>query len=367
MPSATLVAPSSTYLPNGRALIVIFLVAVGLRLLSVGAMGWKFDRWADLPYQSDGSAYLGNAARINGHGLPGEYDQRMFVGLPWVIAMAARTGLEPGWAAQVLCLLFAGGMCMAWAAFFRDTRIGWAMAILPPHWVNDTSAVMNESLMLLLCCAGMAAARSRAGWWAVALSGLVFGAAGMVRPMACFATAGAMAMLWFDGRQARAVWIGAASAIGFAALYASFTVLYWNPMENVRVYHDHPTAYGGEMITWPLKSMIAEFQQRGLLHPAVIYKAGYIVAGMAIAIYSVWRLVKTRQPMDAMACVWWTTNMLFVLCIGSHWGMRIAQRSTAWALPAAMFLLVFWLPVRWYWRLVWACLPVPLLFFASQG
>jgi hypothetical protein len=47
--------------------------------------------------------------------------------------------------------------------------------------------------------------------------------------------------------------------------------------------------------------------------------------------------------------------------------MRIAQRSTAWAIPAAMFLLVWMLPVKWYWRLAWACLPVPLLFAASQG
>lgn len=359
------------FAPTARALLIIALVAVALRGVSVVAMGVKFDRWADLPYQSDGSAYLGNAARINGEGMPNEYDQRMFVGLPWAIAMAQRVTHEYGWTAQGLCLVFAGLMCAAWAWYFRDTRIGWALAILPPHWVNDTSAVMNESLMLLLCGVGIAAstmkrAGSGAAWTAIT-AGVAFGAAGMVRPMACFAAAGAAAFLLVERRTQRALAVLGLSMIAFATMYGLFTWLYWNPMENVRVYRDHPVAYGGEMITWPFKSMLAEFHARGVLNPRVLYKCAYIFGGLAIGAYAIRCFVRSRHPLDALAMTWWCTNMLFVLCIGSTWGMRIAQRSTAWALPAAMYLLRPWLPVKWYWRLAWSLLPVPFLFFASQG
>jgi hypothetical protein len=138
-------------------------------------------------------------------------------------------------------------------------------------------------------------------------------------------------------------------------------------MENVRVYQTHPAAYGeGGMFTYPFGSAVRDISERGVLHHAVLYKLAYLTGAIAISGCAVWRYVRTRSPLDAMAATWLATNTLFALCIGSVWGMRIAQRSTAWAIPAALFVLAWTLPVRWYWRIAWCCLPVPLMYVASQ-
>jgi hypothetical protein len=309
--------------------------------------------------------------RINSEAMPDEYDRRVFVGLPWAIAMVERTGIPYAVASQGICLIFSGLMCVIGAQWLRDARIGWALAILPPHFVLDTSAVMNESLMLLLCMVGLWAcmttsSRFRSSIGMLVLASLAFGAAGMVRPMACFATLGAIAMLLQDRKPRQAALLAAGSLVVFAVLFALFTKVYWNPIENVKVYRDHPTAYGGEMLTWPLKSFIHAAAERGVLRPAFLYKSLYIAAAIGLSIYGLVRWRRSRDPLDAMAATWLTANTLFVACIGSHWGVDIAQRSTAWALPAALYLLRDWLPTKWYWRLAWAVLPIPLIFVTSQ-
>ncbi len=65
--------------------------------------------------------------------------------------------------------------------------------------------------------------------------------------------------------------------------------------------------------------------------------------------------------------MWWGTNFVFVLCIGSHWGMDIAQRSLMWAAPAGFWVLRDWLPTRLWSRTVWALLAFPWVYITSQS
>ena len=366
--------------PGARELSFIFLVAIALRLVALGAMGAKVGQWADTPYRSDGGAYIANAVRINGGPLPSAYDQRVFVGLPWVIAMAHRAGLPYGAAAQGLCLLFSGGLCIGVARWLNDSRIGWGLALLPPHWVLDSSAVMNESLMLWLCVSGLCVAGGlngrvnqvtaprdgRVEWGRMIGAAILLAAAGMVRPMACFAVAGGGVMLLQKRRPREAVILLLATAVVLAGLFAAFRYAYWNPLENARVYQTDPGAYNGQTLTWPFGSFVQTARARGALHANYLYKLIYVLAGIGVAILAVRQWMTSRAPLDALAATWWTLNLAFVSCIGSHWGVDIAQRSIMWAAPAGYWALRAWLPTKWYWRLAWALLPAPFVFITSQ-
>ena len=358
--------PDSALRPTRRDLFLILVVALALRGVVMIVMGLKAHDLPHLPYRSDGGAYVANAQRINGEGMPTAYDQRVFVGYPWLIAMTHRVGLPYGWGAMALGIGCAGLLCAATAAVFGDRRVGWAMAVLPPHWVLDTSAVLNESLMLLLCVAAFAAVMRRERGWLVAAAAL-FAAAGMVRPMACFATLGAIAML-VDARlyrRAGALAFGTGAAL--LILLVAFAALYWNPLDNARQYNAQPLAYNGRLITFPFGAFVDYARTRGLAHVNLIYKAGYLFAAVVVLATGVrvWRT--TRRPLDAGMAVWWGTNLLFVLCIGSHWGVDIAQRAIMWAAPAAYWITRDWLPTRWQTRLAWALLPVPWVFITSQS
>lgn len=349
-----------------RQLLLIALVALVLRGLALTAMAYEAGEWRRFPYRSDGSAYIANAQRINGGEItPREYDRRGFIGFPWVIAMVQRVTTDYGATAQTLGLVFGAAMCVIAAAWLRDVRIGWAMAILPPHFVLDTSAVLNESFMLSLCMVGLWLCQ-RGTWRNVLIASLVFGAAAAVRPMACFAVAGAIALLWEAKRPRESLAIGIGSLGAFAALMVTFTLIYWNPLDNAHVYQSNPTAYGGDLFTYPFGSFVHVIQAKGIRFN-LIYKAFYMLAAIAVAMMSIVAWKRTRAPLDAAMTAWWITNLAFATCIGSHWGVDIAHRSLAWAAPAAFYTLREWLPVKWYWRLTWAMLPVPFVFVTSQG
>jgi hypothetical protein len=257
-------------------------------------------------------------------------------------------------------------LCAAAAAWLRDKRIGWAMAILPPHWVLDSACVMNESLMLLLCVLSMMSLQ-KAAWQGLLLAGLAFAAAGVVRPMACFAVAGALAMLLQAGKPNRAIVLAAVTLALLAGLLGAFTAVYWNPLNNARAYNTQELAYNGRLLTYPFGSFIETAISRGFFKPNYLYKLAYIVAAVAVTVLAVRKWRSSRRPMDAWAATWWGTNSAFVACIGSHWGVDIAQRSIMWAAPAAYWTLRDYLPTKWWARLAWAILPLPWVYITSQG
>lgn len=355
------------YSPTRRDLILIALAAFVLRFVALAVMAHKAHLpLEEMPYRSDGTAYIDNAKRINGDGMPSAYDQRVFVGYPWLLAIAHRVGVPYTWGSQVIGWAIPALLCVAAAAWLKDKRIGWGLAILPPHWVLDSACVMNESLMLLLCVTAMMALR-RPAWWGVGLAGLSFAAAGVVRPMACFAVAGALAFLLQARQPKRAVGVAVVTVVLLAALLGAFAAVYWNPLDNAKAYNTEELAYNGHLFTYPFGSFVETARTRGLLKPNFIYKASYMVAAAGVLLLAIWRWRKNRQPLDAWAATWWGTNFAFVACIGSHWGVDIAQRSLMWAAPAAYWTVRDYLPTRWWSRLAWAMLPIPWVYITTQA
>ena len=392
-----------------RELFAIFLAAVAIRCVAFTVMGLKAHNLAGFAYLSDGSAYIDNAKRINGDGMPSPYDQRVFVGLPWLIAMTHKLGMPYLPAAAGIGLIVPGLMCVLAARVLHDRRIGWAMAVLPPHWILDTAAVMNESLMLTLCLAAMLALR-----WAMAgdeglrrgdacvarhgtiadanphpqpndprggrrrrrpykstafapvLAAFAFAAAGIVRPMACFTVVGAIAMLLQAKRPRKAVMLAIDTLVLLALLFLAFKGAYWNPLDNARAYDTQALAYNGQVFTYPFGSFVDAVHTRGPLNKSVIYKTATMLVAVAVLAIAFVKWKHHRRPLDAWAVTWWGTNLAFAACIGSHWGVDIAQRSLMWAAPAAYWTLRDYLPTRWYTRLAWAALAVPWVFVTSQ-
>ncbi|HEX8325004.1 MAG TPA: hypothetical protein VF595_13960 [Tepidisphaeraceae bacterium] len=357
---------SAIFTPSRRELACIALAAIALRVVVLIVMGLKAHDLAGMPYRSDGIAYIDNARRINGDAMPSAYDQRVFVGLPWLIAMTHRLGVPYGAGAQAFGLVLPGLVCAGTALWLRDRRIGWAMAVLPPHWVLDTACVMNESLMIGLCVLAMITLRQQR-FWGVLGAAVLFAAAGMVRPMACFAVMGALALLLQARRPGRALALSLATLALLAGMFFAFKHVYWNPLDNMRAYDTEKLAYDGQVFTYPFGSFVEVGRARGVLRPTYVYKAAYMVAALIVlglAAVAWWR---SRRPLDAWAVAWWGGNVAFVTCIGSHWGVDIAQRSLMWAAPAAYWTLRDWLPVRWWVRLAWALLAIPWVFITSQS
>ena len=363
MDSATL---ASTHAPARRELAAIATAAILLRILVLIVMGLKAHDLVGMPYKSDGSAYIDNAKRINGDGMPSAYDQRVFVGYPWVIAIVHRVGVPYGWGAQALGWIFPGLMCAAAAAWLRDRRIGWAMAVLPPHFVLDTACVMNESLMILLCLLAMMTLRKQA-WWGIAGAALLFAAAGVVRPMSCFAVAGALALLLQARRPGRAALLAVATLALLGGLLFAFKTAYWNPLDNAKAYNAQELAYNGRLFTYPFGSFVEVARTRSVFRPNYLYKLAYMVAAIGVLGLAVRAWWKTRRPLDAWAATWWGLNFAFVTCIGSHWGVDIAQRSLMWGAPAAFWTMRDCLPVRWWTRLAWAGVTLPWIFITTQS
>lgn len=357
--------------PSRRDLAFIALAAVAVRFVVLVAMALKaYDfQKVDLgayAYRSDGSAYIDNAKRINGEGVPSAYDSRVFVGFPWLIAMTERLGVTYAAGATALGLILPGLMCAAAAAWLRDARIGWAMAVLPPHFVLDTACVMNESLMILLCVTAMMTLRQQAAWGLIGAAAL-FAAGGMVRPMACFAVLGALALLLQARRPIRAALLAGATVSVLAVLFLTFKHVHWNPLDNARAYDTEKLAYDGQMFTYPFGAFIQDARTRGVLRLSYLYKLVYLITALVVLALAARAWWRSRRPLDAWALAWWGSNLAFVLCIGSHWGVDIAQRSLMWAAPAAYWTLRDWLPTRWWVRLAWAGLAVPWVFVTSQG
>jgi hypothetical protein len=350
--------------PTPLSLLMILLAAVAVRAAALQAVAVKTHAsWSQVPYSSDGVAYLDNAKRINGDGMPSDYDRRAFVGFPWMIAMLHRLGLPYGAAGLGLGLLLPGVLAAVMAVWLRDSRIGWAMAILPPHHVTDTAGVMNETSMVLLCVLATALLRWR--WIGVTLAAALFAAAGMVRPMACFAVVGAIVLLLQSREHAKAVVLSIATLAILAALYLLFRHFYWDPLDSVRQYDAHPEAYDGHLFSYPFGSFVERVRAGGALRFNFLYKLLYLAAAFAVLALAVVAWKRSRRPLDAWALAWWSTNLAFVLCIGSHWGVDIFHRAIMWAAPAGYWTLRDYLPTHWGSRLIWALLPVALVFVIS--
>src|SRR4051794_16268759 len=150
-------------------------------------------------------------------GVPSDYVARQFPGMPVTVAGLLLLPI-PLW---VSMLVFQWGMAAlfvaAGAALYRDWRIGVALVFLVPDTLLVTGgATAAEGPMLALGTLGLLCAvrgRPIAG-------GLLLGAAGVYRPMACFAVLGYLCYA-ASRREWRAFWVVgvlSAAVVGVALL-----------------------------------------------------------------------------------------------------------------------------------------------------
>ena len=248
--------------PRRRDDVAVFATAVLMRgvvlCVVLFALGVPLDRYAN---KGDGESYVLVARSMLGqvrYAHLDAYHHRVFLGYPAMMAALGWFGLPVAVAGLVITLTSAGAAAALAGRFFNDRRVGYAAAALVPHWVVNSSLVMTEAPTLALTLLGLLLARQKRPL----LAGAALAAAGLVRPMACFAAAGALVALWRC-----AGWRGAlrlALACGGVFILGTIWGASWRGelFESARIYHNDPRAYGNELITWPFGSLL-----RNTLHP----------------------------------------------------------------------------------------------------
>ena len=330
----------------------IAIAAMALRIAVVGCVLTHYQvSVGDYARKGDGESYiryakamLGNASEMT------EYDQRVFPGYPLMIAglhLAAvpfpLAALGIDWVAAALAAAMA-------AVLFRDRRVGWAMVMLIPHYLMNSSMAMTEAPLLALTLAGLLLIRGR--WFVMA--GVIFAIAALVRPMACFAVLGGIAYCVVMGWTRKGILCAVISAIVLGAGVGLMHLWTGDALRGVRIYHDAPGAYAGHMIVWPFESLImTPIRERvpGWKIPYIWIHVAIVIGACVACLWGLVRrkVVGERLGLMAVAAPWLVGNTLFVLCIRSGWGFNHFPRFCIPAQPALFFVLRPVLPRHWGW------------------
>lgn len=348
---------SAGYLFAGAFLfrILIFLVSSGIYHISLEAFAAK----------GDGASYIACAKAILGDSSSfTDYDRRVFPGYPALIALAHLTGLSFPLAALLVDWICAGLAAAFARLLFGDARIGWAMVLLLPHYLGNSTLAMSEAPLLAFTLGGLLLAmndRAVAG-------GVMLALASFIRPMACFAIAGLVASLLMDRRYRQTLIIAVSGIVvmglGFAALHY-FT---GDALRGIRIYRESPRAYTGQIFEWPFHALLTVPRREHVGWGFVVYIYAHVLVVLAGCGMIGWKVLGGRiedtgkqgtRALDRIALVWLVGNTVFQLCIGSTWGFR---HFTRFAIPSQAAL--FWalcpvLPkVRWPWWVAAAGLSV---------
>jgi hypothetical protein len=274
-----------------------------------------------------------------------EYDRRVFPGYPAFIAIVHLAKIPLPMAALCVTWISAGIAASSGARAFGDIRVGWALTCLIPHYLINSSLGMSEAPLLAAECIALMLWREEH----VVVAGAVFGLAALIRPMACFAVAGALFALMYDRRWSRAIRLAvpAAAVFGFGFIAMQF----WtgNALQGVHIYANHPGAYAGHMIVWPFQTLIRESRQ------ASVWRNLYICTHVAITLLAVLfaaerALRKQADDRDTASFPWLAGNTAMILCLGAPWGFTHFPRFSIPAEPAMFWILRHWLPRRrWIW------------------
>jgi hypothetical protein len=335
------------------------LLAVGLRIalfaIASGIVGTGFTDYAraadGYQYIAYARAWLGDGAELAARPHYG----RFFPGYPMLLAALQALGLPVAAASLLPSWLAAGGGAVLGALCFRDRRVGWALAALTPSYVFGGSLISSETLCLFFSLVGLLASRRGSGITA----GIAFGLGGLFRPVAVFAMAGAVAAELLERRLRRATTVTALAGLTVAAGLAAVYLRFGDALMNVRLYMlPPPLGYGGELLTWPFRSLI----ETPLETPVAAWKVAYVavhllavLAGTALAVRQAWRAAPEDRPLAAAAAVWLGTNTLYVLSIGGVWGFHDFPRFMVPALPPLFWAFRRLLPSRpWPWLAVGA-------------
>jgi hypothetical protein len=341
--------------PTRRDLLTICLAALLIRallcVLALHIRGWSALQFAML---RDGDSYIRVARALLGD--PSTLrliDRRVFIGYPALIASVAWLGVPVHVAALGLNWVATAISAILTAITFRDRRLGWAMATLTPSYLLYSTMAMSEATLLALTLGGIVIVRRHRN----ALGGALLGAAGLIRPMACFAALGVLfersQKSW---RSARTVAIAAACATGIGLLL--YHLWSGNALESVEIYATNERAYAGQLFTWPFESLIMTPIRSGVAAWRVAYIWSYVVVTF-VACWIVLRDLMRRgsrseRPLADLRlnAPWLVGNTVFTLFIGHIWGFYQFHRFILVALPPLLWLFQDYYPKRWHGWLV---------------
>ncbi len=359
-------AVAATTLPGKGEFLAMGVCAILLRLVLLAATMITFHRsFASLAEIADGHSYIAYARAMLGEkGVLTDFDRRVFPGYPLAIAGVRLLGFSfplaamgVSWVSTALASVFA-------ALLTGSRRVGWGMVCLTPHYLLYSSIAANEPILLLCCTGGLVLAMrgidgdqpvGRGLIWLIC-GGLVLGFGGVVRPFACFAVAGFLVHAARQRKWLAAVVVSVASMMVVGAGMVGLWLFTGDALQGAKTYRDNPRAYGGELYSYPFKSLIHHSLHGHVPVAKLLYVWVYVVVNLGAIVMITHRLVaQRRHPPDRTDLFWtWLVfNTLAILCVGSVWGFEAFHRFNSWALPAELLALLPFLPRRtWTWMAV---------------
>lgn len=327
------------------------LLAVALRVaLFAVASAMAGTGFSDYARAADGYQYLAYARAWLGDGaelLAHPHYGRFFPGYPMLIAALHGIGIPIAAAALLPSWLAAGAVAVLGARVFEDRRVGWALAALTPSYVFSGSLISTEALCLLLSLAGIWSLRTLP-------AGIAFGLGGLFRPVAVFALLGAAVADLLTGKLRRAIAVTALAGATVAAGLTAVHLRFGDAFMSIRRYAEDPQAYGGgEMLTWPFRSLVTVPLTTPVAAWKIVFVAVHALAvlgGCVLAVLQWRRAAPEDRPLAALAGLWLGGNTLYVLSIGGVWGFHDFPRFIVPALPPLFWLYRGVLPSRiWMW------------------
>jgi hypothetical protein len=330
------------------------LLAVGVRvLIFVAAVLTRAQSPAVYGSLRDGSSYLAFASAAAGEVSPqeaGAAHLRVFPGYPLLVAALRLAGVPVLVGALLVSWLAAAVAAALAAAAFRDVRMGWAMALLPPAYLMYSSMVMSESCVLAFCMGALLLSRRGR----LVGAGLVSGYAVLVRPMAAFLVLGLLVEGYCRREWRRVLVIGGCCALAVAAGMLGLHVWRGSPVAGLRVYEE---LFNGRIFEFPFVSLVATPWRVPVPGWKIAYVWAHVVVALVAAVVLVVKalgLELDRAEPVVFAC-WGCGTVAFALCLGDVWGFHAFDRFLLPALPA---LLLAWrkaFPRRpWAWILLGA-------------
>jgi hypothetical protein len=321
--------------------VLAFAMRPLLAISATTLTGTTLENWAaaadGYQYIAQARAWMGNSEEV----LANPYFARLFPGASALLALLVWLGvpvlaaiLAPPWIACAVSAPLS-------AAYFRDRRVGWAMATLTPAYLLSGALISSEALALVFSLAGLHAARSGRD----ALAGVCFGLAGFCRPMAIFALLGCTAAMLIERRRGSLFRLLLAASLTFSLLVTILAVRLGNPTQSAAEY---TRAYGGSVLSWPFHSLVATPLTIDVATWKVFYVAAHLGA-VALAAYTILRsfrhdLAGPRPGYAVEWRLWFLLHSLFVLSIGDVWGFHDFPRFLIPALPPLFFALRALLP-----------------------
>ncbi|MGN6727490.1 MAG: hypothetical protein ACTHLZ_16340 [Tepidisphaeraceae bacterium] len=347
--------PASWAAANRTALWAIAAAAIVARVLFIGlACRLHHQSLQDWAGMGDGVNYIHYADHMFGRPTAfSAYDARVFPGLPIAMGLVSLCGMPAWFAGIVVGVISGAGAAALTAILCRCRRVGWMLAVLPPIFLVCSVGPTTEPLLLLLCLLGLLIGEE-SGWVGTLIAGLLFGYAGIVRPVACFAVMAFIAREWMSGRRSRPIVAGAIAAAVVLSGLAIVRHVTGDALYGVRYYAESDSAYRGDLFTWPFKSLIFTPFYEPVGRSKLIYVWLHVAAVLGL-IGVLARRVRSqpRTPaehrMDVAMLVWLAGNTLFVLCVGNKWGLQAFPRFALPALPAMAWAVRRWIPASVGW------------------